>query len=190
MEALVRQSRADLFVVLHQLGNHGPAYYRRYPSAFAQFEPACQTDALHQCTQQQIVNAYDNALRYTDHVLARVIAFLGQQRDRYDVAMVYVSDHGESLGERGLYLHGMPYAIAPKEQLEVPMLWWMSPEFVRNRNIDVPACVSAPTTTSVTLLFHSIVGVLDVETPNRDGALDLFAKCRNASVRRSAAVSR
>ncbi len=191
MDSLAREPRSDLFVILHQLGNHGPAYYRRYPSAFSHFEPACQTDALHQCTQQQIVNAYDNALRYTDHVLASVIAFLEQQRDRYDVAMMYVSDHGESLGERGLYLHGMPYAIAPKEQLEVPMLWWMSPEFVRHRNIDV-ACLRqrAHADVSHDYLFHSIAGVLDVETPDRDGALDLFANCRHESAQRSAAVTR
>ena len=191
MDTLVREPRSDLFVVLHQLGNHGPAYYRRYPSAFGQFEPACRTDALHQCTQQQIVNAYDNALRYTDHVLARVIAFLEQQRDRYDVAMVYVSDHGESLGERGLYLHGMPYAIAPKEQLEVPMLWWMSPEFVSHRNIDV-ACLRQRARDDIShdYLFHSIAGVLDVETPDRDRALDLFANCRHESAQRSAEMTR
>jgi lipid A ethanolaminephosphotransferase len=179
MDALVREPRFDMFVVLHQLGNHGPAYYRRYPAAFRHFEPACETDALHQCTQQQIVNAYDNALRYTDHVLARVISFLDQQRDRYDVAMVYVSDHGESLGERGLYLHGMPYAIAPKEQLEVPMLWWMAPEFVRHRNIDV-GCLRERARLQVSHdnLFHSLAGVLDIETPDRDRSLDLFAPCR------------
>ena len=114
LDALAREKPGDVLLVLHQIGNHGPAYYRRYPPQFAHFEPACQTDALHQCTQQQIVNAYDNALRYTDHVLAQLIAFLRTQRDRYDVAMMYVSDHGESLGENGLYLHGMPYAIAPR----------------------------------------------------------------------------
>ena len=76
MEALVRQPGSDLFVVLHQLGNHGPAYYRRYPRAFRHFAPACETDAMHQCSQEEIVNAYHNAVRYTDHVVARVIAFL------------------------------------------------------------------------------------------------------------------
>ena len=191
MDELVREHRSDLFVVLHQLGNHGPSYYRRYPAEFAHFEPACRTDALHQCTQQEIVNAYDNALRYTDHVLASVIGFLEQQRDRYDVAMVYVSDHGESLGERGLYLHGMPYPIAPKEQLEVPMLWWMSPEFARHRNVDIE-CVRRRARDDVSHdnLFHSIAGILDVETPDRDRALDLFANCRHDPPHRSAAVSR
>ncbi len=190
MDALVREPRSDLFVVFHLMGNHGPAYYRRYPPEFGRFEPACQTDALHQCTQQQIVNAYDNALRYTDHVLAQLIAFLEQQRDRYDVAMVYVSDHGESLGERGLYLHGMPYAIAPKEQLEVPMLWWMSPEFVNHRNIDV-ACLRQRARQDVSHdhLFHSIAGVLDIETSDRDRALDLFANCRHDPAQRPAAVA-
>ena len=191
MDDLVRQPSSDLFVVLHQHGNHGPAYYRRYPPAFRYFEPACESDALHQCSQQQIVNAYDNALRYTDHVLARVISFLKQHRDRYDVAMVYVSDHGESLGERGLYLHGMPYAIAPKEQLEVPMVWWMSPEFAHNRNIDM-GCLRNRATREVShdQLFHSITGVLDVETPDRDQTLDLFAACRGGVAQHAAVVPR
>ena len=114
LDTLAREKPGDVMLVLHQIGNHGPAYYRRYPPQFKHFEPACETDALHNCTQQQIVNAYDNALRYTDHVLAQLIAFLQTQRNQYDVALMYVSDHGESLGEKGLYLHGMPYAIAPR----------------------------------------------------------------------------
>jgi lipid A ethanolaminephosphotransferase len=191
MEELVRQPDSDLFVVLHQLGNHGPAYHRRYPREFRHFAPACESDDLHQCSQEQIFNAYDNAVRYTDHVVARVIGFLEQQRDRYEVAMVYVSDHGESLGEHGLYLHGMPYAIAPKEQLEVPMLWWMSPEFASNRNINV-ACLRKRASGPVNHdhLFHSIAGVLDVETPDRDVSLDLFAACRGNAAPRVASALR
>ena len=191
LDSLTRKNSGDLMLVLHQIGNHGPAYHRRYPPQFKPFVPACETDALHDCTQQQIVNAYDNALRYTDHVLARLITFLQTQRNRYDVALIYVSDHGESLGEKGLYLHGMPYSIAPKEQLEVPMIWWLSPEFANNRHIDVD-CVRrrARSEASHDHLFHSIMGVLDVETPDRDSTLDLFADCRQDAVQRALAVSR
>jgi lipid A ethanolaminephosphotransferase len=191
LDTLAREKPGDVMLVLHQIGNHGPAYYRRYPPQFKHFEPACETDVLHNCTQQQIVNAYDNALRYTDHVLAQLIGFLQAQRNQYDVALMYASDHGESLGEKGLYLHGMPYAIAPKEQLEVPMIWWLSPEFTHNRNIDVDCLrTRARHEASHDHLFHSITGVLGVETPDRDQALDLFAQCRSDAMRRAVAVSR
>jgi lipid A ethanolaminephosphotransferase len=191
LDTLARGKTGDVMLVLHQIGNHGPAYYRRYPPQFKHFEPACETDVLHNCTQQQIVNAYDNALRYTDHVLAQLIAFLQTQRNQYDVALIYVSDHGESLGERGLYLHGMPYAIAPREQLEVPMIWWLSPEFAHNRNIDVDCLrTRARDEASHDHLFHSITGVLGVKTADRDQAMDLFAQCRGDALRRAFVVSR
>lgn len=191
LDTLARDNSGDVMLVLHQIGNHGPAYHRRYPPEFKHFEPACETDALHNCSQQQIVNAYDNALRYTDHVLAELIAFLQTQRSRYDVALMYVSDHGESLGEKGLYLHGMPYAIAPKEQLDVPMIWWLAPEFAHNRNIDVDCLrTRARGEASHDHLFHSITGALDVKTPDRDQALDLFAQCRHDAAQRAIVVSR
>ena len=182
LNALTRDDYGDLMLVLHQLGNHGPAYYRRYPDAFKHFEPACETDMLHDCTQQQIVNAYDNAVRYTDHLLARLISFLQTQRPRYDVALVYVSDHGESLGESGLYLHGMPYAIAPKEQIEVPMLLWLSSEFASHRGIDL-GCLRrrAHDPASHDHLFHTVVRALDVITPDFDPSFDLIAGCRNSA---------
>jgi len=180
LDGLAGQPARDTLLVMHQIGNHGPAYYRRYPSAFKHFVPACETDALHHCSQQEIINAYDNALLYTDHVLAELIEFLQTQRSRYDVALIYVSDHGESLGENGLYLHGMPYAIAPKEQLEVPMIWWLSPEFARNRSLDI-ACLRAEADGQVShdYLFHSIAGALGIVTPDRDPQFDLFAHCRH-----------
>ena len=124
-ERLAGASGSQL-LVLHQLGNHGPSYYRRYPQAFARFQPACEDDDLNRCSREQIVNAFDNALLYTDHVLATLIAKLQAQADKVDSAVVYVSDHGESLGENNLFLHGMPYAIAPAEQTSVPMLMWLS----------------------------------------------------------------
>ena len=128
--AALRDSR---FVVLHMLGNHGPAYFKRYPAAFRRFEPTCDTPDLRQCQPAQIVNSYDNALLYTDHVLAQAITWLKSMEDRYDTALVYVSDHGESLGENRLFLHGVPYAIAPKEQTQVPMVAWFSPGFAASQ---------------------------------------------------------
>ena len=119
----------DMLIVLHQMGNHGPEYYRRYPKAFERFKPACQTGELRDCTQQEVDNAYDNAILYTDYFLSEVIRFLKKYDNNYETAMLYVADHGESLGEHGFYLHAAPYSIAPKEQTHVPAIVWMGQHF-------------------------------------------------------------
>ncbi|NDY93848.1 phosphoethanolamine transferase [Ideonella livida] len=176
----------DTVVVLHQLGNHGPAYYKRYPEAFRTFTPECSRNELRECSQQEIVNAYDNALRYTDHLLAETLAWLRTQRSQREVGLVYVSDHGESLGEGGLYLHGMPHAIAPDVQRQVPMYWW----FGR----DATAAAGTPADLGVRLdclrqraqgepashdqLFHSLLGLMKVQTPRYRAEDDLVSACR------------
>lgn len=119
----------DMLIVLHQMGNHGPEYYRRYPKAFERFKPACQTGELRDCTKQEVDNAYDNAILYTDYFLSETINFLKKYDNHYETAMFYVSDHGESLGEHGLYLHAMPYAISPREQTSVPAILWLGKNF-------------------------------------------------------------
>jgi lipid A ethanolaminephosphotransferase len=119
----------DIMIVLHQMGNHGPAYYKRYPPAFAKFQPACSTNQLDQCSSEEITNAYDNALLYTDHFLNRTIEFLKPYSGQFETAMIYASDHGESLGENGLYLHGLPYPIAPDSQKHVPVVMWFGKSF-------------------------------------------------------------
>lgn len=186
---VVERGTADTVVVLHQLGNHGPAYFRRYPPAMKRFEPACESKELADCTREQIVNAYDNAILYTDHLLAQAIRYLDGLRDRYDVALLYVSDHGESLGERGLYLHGMPYPIAPREQLEVPMLWWFAPDSARSLGVDL-ACLQrrAAEPASHDHIFHSVLGLLSVTTPRYRPQLDLFSACRPTRLAGAAAA--
>lgn len=174
--------RADQLVVLHQLGNHGPAYHQRYPPAYARFTPTCDTADLRRCERQAIVNSYDNALLYTDAVLADAIAMLRGLQATHDTALVYLSDHGESLGERNLYLHGMPYAIAPAEQLQVPMLMWLSPGYAAAWGLDL-ACLRAraaqPTTHDH--LFHTLLGLLDVKTSLHEPGLDIASACRRAA---------
>ena len=176
-EHIARQT-GDAVVVLHQLGNHGPSYYKRYPPQLRHFAPTCDTAELGQCSRESIVNAYDNAVLYTDDFLARTIGLLAQQTGR-DTALIYLSDHGESLGENGLYLHGVPYAIAPSTQTRVPMVMWLSPGFARSRGVDL-ACLRREgdsTAASQDNLFHSVLGLMQVSTPEYDAGKDLFRAC-------------
>jgi lipid A ethanolaminephosphotransferase len=185
-EILVRRLQAELaevhgntVIVLHMMGNHGPAYFRRYPAAFRRFTPDCATAELRDCSREQVVNAYDNAILYTDHVLAGVVHTLAQQSQTIDTAMLYVSDHGESLGENGLYLHGLPYSIAPSTQKHVPMVVWLSPQFSADAGVD-RGCLGAESGAKMSHdnLFHSVLGLLDVQTSVYRTERDLFAPCR------------
>jgi lipid A ethanolaminephosphotransferase len=166
-------------LVLHQLGNHGPSYFRRYPPAFKRFLPACEHDDLHKCTSEQIVNAYDNALLYTDHVLAQLIGQLQAASATVDSVVLYVSDHGESLGESNLYLHGLPYAIAPDLQTRVPMVMWFSPGAAASTGIDT-TCLQgrAAKAASHDHLFHTLLGLVDVKTRVYEREWDLASGCR------------
>jgi lipid A ethanolaminephosphotransferase len=119
----------DILIVLHQMGNHGPEYYRRYPKEFEKFKPMCMTGELQDCSKEEIDNSYDNAILYTDYFLSKVIDLLKKYDGTHATAMLYVSDHGESLGENGFYLHAAPYMIAPKEQTHVPAIVWMGKHF-------------------------------------------------------------
>ena len=114
----------DTLILLHQMGNHGPAYYKRYPKAFEEYKPVCMTNELSKCDDQSVINGYDNAIRYTDYFLDNIIETLKPYQQDYDVVMVYISDHGESLGENNIYLHGLPYGIAPNAQKQVPVIIW------------------------------------------------------------------
>tara|TARA_R110002073_G_scaffold921_2_gene6651 strand:+ start:83 stop:874 length:792 start_codon:yes stop_codon:yes gene_type:complete len=124
LQDYIERQKGDILIVLHQMGNHGPAYSERYPAEFEYFTPACHSKELSSCTKEEIDNAYDNAIRYTDFFLTKVISLLKDNRDVFDTTMLYVSDHGESLGEKGVYLHGMPYMIAPEAQTSVPVIVW------------------------------------------------------------------
>ena len=168
-------------LVLHMLGNHGPSYFRRYPPAFARFQPACLSDDLQNCSQQEIVNAYDNALLYTDHVLASLVAKLQAAAGEVDSVVFYVSDHGESLGEHRLYLHGLPWSMAPDVQKRVPMTMWFSPGAPRALGLNLPCLVRrAQAPVAHDHIFHTVLGLLDVRTALHEAALDLGQGCRSA----------
>ena len=173
-------SPRNTLVVLHQLGNHGPAYHQRYPAAFRKFTPTCDTSELRNCTATQITNTYDNAILYTDYILAEVIQWLRSQSATYHTAMLYVGDHGESLGEGGLYLHGVPYAIAPHVQTHVPMLTWMSDGFKEHFQIDT-TCLRQRSSSPASHdnVFHSVLGILSIESAGYRPDLDVSAACRS-----------
>ncbi|MEO7773460.1 MAG: phosphoethanolamine--lipid A transferase [Steroidobacteraceae bacterium] len=171
--------KLDSLVVLHQIGSHGPAYYERYPAEFARFQPACATNLLDRCTRDEVVNAYDNSILYTDHNVAELIKVLRANESRVDTLLIYVSDHGESLGENGIYLHGMPYAFAPRDQKHVPMLLWMSEGWRAGAGID-PACLKAKRSANLSHdnLFHTVMGAFGLRNSRYQSALDLVAACR------------
>ncbi|MDF0733129.1 phosphoethanolamine--lipid A transferase [Pseudomonas entomophila] len=169
----------DTVLVLHQMGSHGPDYYKRYPEGYERFTPVCRSNALNQCSQQDIVNSYDNTVTYTDALLATLIDTLRSRQDKVDTAMLYLSDHGESLGEYNLYLHGTPYMLAPDQQKHVPLLAWFSDSYRQDFGVDTE-CLGklreAPL--SQDNLFHSMLGLLQVRTGVYQQSLDLFAGCR------------
>lgn len=179
LQAELDRRPGDLLLVLHPLGNHGPSYYARYPERFRRYTPTCDTAELRLCSSDQIINSYDNAVLYADHVVAETIRLL--QKQPRDSALLYVSDHGESLGEHNLYLHGIPYSIAPRAQTAVPMVAWLSPEIEQVLGID-PVCLNAVAAQPAAHdhLFHSVIGLLDVRTQAYEPNYDLFRSCRNA----------
>lgn len=169
----------NALIVLHQQGSHGPAYYHRYPAAFERYAPACQTEDLSLCPQSEIINAYDNSIAYTSHILAETVRRLKELSDRYNVIMLYVSDHGESLGENGIYLHAAPYMIAPEEQTRIPMLVWLDPDNADALRID-RECLRKKTAGSWSHdnVFHTLLGLGGIETSVYNPALDLISGCR------------
>ncbi|KQT47350.1 sulfatase [Aureimonas sp. Leaf454] len=174
-----RPKTGNAVVVLHQLGSHGPAYFKRYPPEFERFKPACETAQFADCTQEEIVAAYDNTILYTDHILSDIIDLLKAEDPRTATAMVYMSDHGESLGEDGLYLHGTPYFMAPEAQTHVPFVAWLSDGFAKAGGLAMD-CLRGERDQpfSHDNLFHTVLGLADVSTEVYDPSLDAFAACR------------
>ncbi|WP_067519010.1 phosphoethanolamine transferase [Endozoicomonas ascidiicola] len=169
-------------IFLHIMGSHGPTYYRRYPKSMEYFQPGCNRADIENCTEEEIVNSYDNTIRYTDFFISQVIEKLKGLESRFHTAMIYISDHGESLGEGGAYLHGFPYDMAPLTQKRVPFMVWMSPGFVEEKRVDV-SCLDDKSGLqgiySHDDIFHSLLGVMDVETAIYRPRSDVFSSCRS-----------
>ncbi|WP_084197628.1 phosphoethanolamine transferase [Solimonas soli] len=179
LPALLDAARRDTLIVLHQIGSHGPAYARRYPAAYRRYLPACESAQPQNCAHDELVNAYDNTIVYTDHILDAVLDALRARGERLDAAMIYLSDHGESLGENGLYLHGFPYALAPIEQKQVPFVAWLSPELQKRQALRMDcARQQARKPHSQDDLAPLLLGLFGVRSAAYRADLDPLAACR------------
>lgn len=176
LDAYLDAPGPDTLLVLHMLGSHGPAYSRRYPAEFTKFTPVCDKISPKECSDTEVINAYDNTIAYTDRFLNRLIeALQARQRDA-NVFLFYASDHGESLGENGVYLHGLPRSVAPAAQTEVPFIVWLS-ESMRSAHHISKAEIRAfaESRPSHDNISHTLLGLFDVEAHSYDPTMDLFA---------------
>lgn len=178
LQQFIDGQQGDLLIVLHQMGNHGPAYYKRYPPEFKTFAPVCGDSQLENCSTEEINNAYDNAILYTDYFLDQVIQLLKNNDRRFNTSLIYLSDHGESLGEGGLYLHGLPYLIAPDAQKHVAALMWFGQKAAQE--IDTAALAqTAAGQFSHDNLFHTLLGLFKIHTSIYLEEKDILAEARS-----------
>ncbi len=163
-EQILASKKNKILIVLHTSTSHGPTYSKKYPPRFETFKPVCNSVELGNCSQTELINAYDNTIIYTDYILHKVIEDL-QQLKQYNSAMLFISDHGESLGEKNLYMHGLPLSIAPKEQFDIPFIVWTS---------DGSKQLKPNKTLSQLHVFHSVLNFLSIETPIYDEKMNIF----------------
>ncbi|MCH9406089.1 phosphoethanolamine transferase EptA [Pantoea agglomerans] len=181
LEEYIKQLQGNGLIVLHTIGSHGPTYNHRYPPAFRKFTPTCETNQIQECSQAQLINTYDNTILYADYIVDKAIELLKAHQEEFTTSLVYLSDHGESLGEKGVYLHGLPYAIAPEVQTRVPLLIWLSPDYQQRYAVDYK-CLSQQATTqkySQDNLFSTMLGIAGVQTREYVSSDDIVATCRN-----------
>ncbi|WP_312122238.1 phosphoethanolamine transferase EptA [Pantoea vagans] len=181
LETYINQLQGNGVIVLHTIGSHGPTYNHRYPPAFRKFTPTCETKQIQECSQEQLINTYDNTILYADYIVDKAIELLKAHQEKFTTSLVYLSDHGESLGEKGVYLHGLPYAIAPEFQTRVPLLIWLSPDYQQRYAVDY-TCLNRLATSqkySQDNLFSTMLGMTGVQTREYVAADDILATCRN-----------
>ena len=164
-EEILASKKNKIFIVLHTSTSHGPTYSKKYPAHFETFKPVCNSVELGNCSHTELVNAYDNTIVYTDYLLANVIDDLKQLKD-YKSAMIFVSDHGESLGENNLYMHGLPKSIAPKQQYEIPFIVWTSDNSAKQLKP-----LKEVTQNNV---FHSVLNFLNIGSPIYEEKMNIF----------------
>lgn len=184
IEALKRELNApstgkNRVIVLHMMGSHGPAYFKRYPQKMEFFKPACRSNDFSKCSREEILNAYDNSVRYTDYSLNEMIKVLEERKD-IDSSLLFMSDHGESVGEKSLYLHGAPRLVAPNEQTQVPGILWLSEGTQKRLGTNVFTLTELDNVAH-DHLYHTVLGLLDVDTKAYNPQWDLIQKIRRST---------
>jgi lipid A ethanolaminephosphotransferase len=164
-EQILASKKNKILIVLHTSTSHGPTYSKKYPPQFENFKPVCNSVELGNCTQTELINAYDNTIVYTDYILSSVIEDLKQLKE-YKSTMLFVSDHGESLGEKNLYMHGIPISFAPKEQYEIPFIVWVSDTSSKK--------IKANNELTQNHVFHSVLNFLNIESPIYNEDMNIF----------------
>ncbi len=180
LDVMLDGVKQDTVLVIHLMGSHGPAYYQRYPAQYRHFTPTCDTNEIQDCTHQALMNTYDNTILYTDSVLSKTIDALKARQSTLNTALVYLSDHGESLGENGLYLHGTPYMLAPEQQTHIPFMFWLSKDYQQNFGVDAQ-CLrdqAAKEAVSQDNLFSTVLGMMNIRTSVYQPQMDLLTHCR------------
>lgn len=185
LESYIDNLQQDGIIVLHTIGSHGPTYYNRYPAEFRKFTPTCDTNEIQSCSQQQLTNTYDNTILYIDYVVDKAIKLLQSKQDKFTTSLVYLSDHGESLGEDGVYLHGLPWSIAPETQKHVPMLLWLSQDYQQRYGVSSQCLQQRAKTApySQDNLFSTLLGLLGVDTHEYQATDDILTPCRSETAR-------
>ena len=180
LDSDIKNMQGNRIIFIHLMGSHGPNYFKRYPDNQKKFAPDCQRNDVENCSSESIINSYDNTIHYTDFVISKLIDKLKGVSDQYNTGLLYLSDHGESLGENGVFLHGLPYSFAPIYQRRVPLMLWMSHDFEKTKNIDQACLKNEAQNSSISqdYIFHSLLGIMDVTTSIYKPELDLYKKCR------------
>lgn len=164
-EQILASTKNKILIVLHTSTSHGPTYSQKYPPRFETFKPVCNSVELGNCSHTELINAYDNTIVYTDYILSKVIEDLKGLKD-YKSAMIFVSDHGESLGENNLYMHGIPLSMAPKQQYEIPFIVWVSENSARQ--------IKPNKMLSQGHVFHSVLNFLNIQSSIYNEELNIF----------------
>ena len=164
-EQIMASKKNKILIVLHTSTSHGPTYSKKYPPQFETFKPVCNSVELGSCSQTELINAYDNTIVYTDYILSKVIEDLKQLKE-FKSTMIFVSDHGESLGEKNLYMHGLPLSIAPKEQYEIPFIVWLSDSSSKQ--------LKPNKILSQNHVFHSVLNFLSIQSPIYKEKMNIF----------------
>ena len=174
----IESSKKDkVLIILHTSTSHGPKYADKYPKQFEVYKPVAKNIEEGEKNIGMLINAYDNTIRYTDFLLNSLINTLREMKDWHS-AMIFISDHGESLGENKMFMHGLPMKLAPKVQYEIPFLVWTSDGFRTYKQTsssqDAPEG-ELPAVLEQHYVFHSVLNLLSIQSPAYNKDYDIFA---------------